>query len=59
MLLGPLLPWLVLATGPLASGEEWQVDPDAAARRAADERRDLFLLFTGSAWCGSCIDFEA
>jgi len=38
---------------------DWQTDPDAAARLAATERRDLFLLFTGTAWCGACIQFEA
>jgi len=34
-------------------------DPDLAGRVASTERKDLFLLFTGTAWCGACIKFEA
>ena len=48
-----------LFSGPSSHADDWLTDPDAAAHRATTEERDLFLLFTGTAWCGSCIDFEA
>lgn len=33
----------------------WTDDFNAAKKRAADEGKDLFVLFTGSDWCGWCI----
>jgi len=33
----------------------WTDDFASAKKRAADEGKDLFVLFTGSDWCGWCI----
>lgn len=50
---------LILGAVATTRAGDWQTDPDAAARLAATERSDLFLLFTGTAWCGVCVQFEA
>jgi len=38
-----------------AGGEGWTSDFEAAKKKAAEEKKDLLLDFTGSDWCGWCI----
>lgn len=38
-----------------AGGEGWMHDFEAAKKKAADEKKDLIVDFTGSDWCGWCI----
>ena len=33
----------------------WMTDIDKAMEKAKKEKKDLFVLFTGSDWCGYCI----
>ncbi len=49
----------VLGGAATTPADDWHTDPDAARRLAATEKKDLFLLFTGTAWCGACIKFES
>lgn len=39
----------------VAQAEEWVTDFAAAKKQAEAEKKDLFLDFTGSDWCGWCI----
>lgn len=39
-------------------GESWKTDAEAAVEQASEEKRDMFLLFTGSDWCPPCIKLE-
>jgi serine/threonine-protein kinase len=39
----------------LAAVLEWETDFDAARARAAREKKDLFVYFTGSDWCPWCL----
>ncbi|NWK56132.1 thioredoxin family protein [Verrucomicrobiaceae bacterium N1E253] len=38
-----------------AGGEGWVTDFEAAKKKAAEEKKDLLVDFTGSDWCGWCI----
>lgn len=38
-----------------AAGDEWMTDFEAAKKKAAAEKKDLLVDFTGSDWCGWCI----
>lgn len=38
-----------------AGGEGWMHDFEAAKKKAAAEKKDLLVDFTGSDWCGWCI----
>jgi len=38
-----------------ASGDGWMTDFAAAKKKAATEKKDLLVDFTGSDWCGWCI----
>tara|TARA_B110000438_G_scaffold274819_1_gene295313 strand:+ start:475 stop:1401 length:927 start_codon:yes stop_codon:yes gene_type:complete len=38
-----------------AGGEGWMHDFEAAKKKAAAEKKDLIIDFTGSDWCGWCI----
>lgn len=40
---------------PQEAGLRWETDFAAARKQAAAGKRDLFLSFTGSDWCGFCI----
>lgn len=46
---------LALASPLFAGGEGWMSDFDAAKKKAAEEKKDLLVDFTGSDWCGWCI----
>lgn len=41
-----------------ATGENWMTDFEAAKKKAAEEKKDLFVDFTGSDWCGWCIKLD-
>lgn len=43
------------ATFATAGGEGWMTDFAAAKKKAAAEKKDLLVDFTGSDWCGWCI----
>ena len=42
-------------TSVFAGGEGWLIDFEAAKKKAAAEKKDLLVDFTGSDWCGYCI----
>jgi thioredoxin-related protein len=41
-----------------AGGEGWMTDFAAAKKKAAAEKKDLLVDFTGSDWCGWCIKLK-
>lgn len=43
----------VVCTNPAVPGQ-WTMDYETATARAQVERRDIYLLFTGSTWCPDC-----
>ncbi len=47
-----------LSSSVLASGEGWMTDWEAAKKKAAEEKKDLLVDFTGSDWCGWCIKLD-
>ncbi|MEW6073803.1 MAG: thioredoxin family protein [Planctomycetota bacterium] len=50
-----LLGALATLSAPAAAGETWYADYDAAVEAATKAKKDLFVDFTGSDWCGWCI----
>ena len=42
-------------TSVFAGGAGWLIDFEAAKKKAAAEKKDLLVDFTGSDWCGYCI----
>lgn len=38
--------------------QEWNTDFDIAKSKAATEKKNILLLFTGSDWCGRCTELE-
>lgn len=46
--------WLVLAAG----AQEWHTDLAEAEKAAADQDRNIILVFQGSDWCAPCIKLE-
>ncbi len=46
---------LLSTTFSYAGGEGWMSDFEAAKKKAAAEKKDLIIDFTGSDWCGWCI----
>ncbi|NDI99807.1 thioredoxin family protein [Flavobacterium sp. LaA7.5] len=38
--------------------QEWHTDFDAAKNKAAAEKKNILLLFTGSDWCERCTELE-
>jgi len=42
-----------------AGGEGWMHDFEAAKKKAAEEKKDLLIDFTGSDWCPPCKDLSA
>ena len=46
------------ASGLVADEEGWSFDAAASAEQAAEEKRDMLLLFTGSDWCPPCMELE-
>lgn len=49
---------LVAAGTCLAAGPDWLTNLDEAQARAATEKKDLLVDFTGSDWCGFCIQLS-
>jgi thioredoxin-related protein len=47
---------LSLASGALAQG--WESDYSGAVEKAKAENKKVLLDFTGSDWCGPCIEFN-
>jgi thioredoxin-related protein len=47
-----------LATSGLVSAADWQTDYDKALQTAKDENKRVLLDFTGSDWCGPCIQMK-
>ena len=41
--------------GRAGPGPEWEIHYEAALARAAAEHRKVYVLSTGSDWCGWCI----
>ena len=41
-----------------ATPEGWTSDFEAAKKTAAKEKRLMYVLFTGSDWCGYCIKLQ-
>ena len=59
-LLRVLLSAAVASVLPAVAADEsesgsWMIDFEAAKKKAADEKKDLLMDFTGSDWCGWCI----
>jgi tetratricopeptide (TPR) repeat protein len=50
---------LVLCVGRAEAGGDWLTRLDEAERLAAASGKDLFILFTGTAWCSPCTQFES
>jgi tetratricopeptide (TPR) repeat protein len=50
---------LLLYIGRAEAGDKWLTRLDEAERLAVKDGKDLFVLFTGTAWCGPCIQFES
>lgn len=48
---------LFLPTNPI-SGQEWHTDFDKAKTLAAQESKQILLVFQGSDWCAPCIKLE-
>jgi thioredoxin-related protein len=46
---------LLLLSSPAWSSDGWIEDFDAAVKLAKEQKKDLFVDFTGSDWCGWCI----
>ena len=53
-----LLSILLIGAAPLFAADGWQTDYKAALEQAAKENKSVFLDFTGSDWCGYCIEFD-
>ena len=42
----------------VAARAEWQTDYDKALAAAKEQGRPVFINFTGSDWCGPCIEMD-
>jgi protein disulfide-isomerase len=49
---------LLLATVALLSADEWQTDYAKALATAKEQNKQVLLDFTGSDWCGPCIELR-
>jgi thioredoxin-related protein len=47
-----------LATSGLVSAADWETDYDKALQTAKGENKRVLLDFTGSDWCGPCIQLK-
>lgn len=47
-----------IATSALLSAADWQTDYDQALQKAKAENKRVLLDFTGSDWCGPCIQLK-
>jgi hypothetical protein len=59
LLSGALVGLLFFHVGSAEAGDKWLTHLDEAARLATKEGKDLFILFTGTAWCAPCVQFES
>jgi protein disulfide-isomerase len=53
--------WLLIAFGfvaTMARGSEWQTDYEQALVTAKNAHKCVLLDFTGSDWCGPCIEMD-
>src|SRR6476646_4209514 len=50
--------FLVLATVGFVTADEWQTDYAKALATAKEQNKQVFLDFTGSDWCGPCIELR-
>lgn len=53
-----LFGFLLLHAGSSAADDKWLSRLDEAERLAVRDSKDLFILFTGTAWCAPCVQFE-
>ena len=51
--------FLLLHAGTAVAGDKWLSRLDEAERLAERDGKDLFILFTGTAWCAPCVQFES
>ncbi len=51
-----LTAFLLLAAAALATAGEWQTDYAKALATAKEQNKQVLLDFTGSDWCGPCIE---
>ena len=49
---------LLLCVGRAEAGAKWLTRLDEAKHVAVRDGKDLFILFTGTAWCQACTEFE-
>ena len=56
---GALVGLLFFHVGSAEAGDKWLTHLDEGARLATKEGKDLFILFTGTAWCAPCVQFES
>jgi thioredoxin-related protein len=49
---------LALALPVCAEPSAWLIDFEAAKKKASEEKKSLLVNFTGSDWCGYCIQLE-
>jgi thioredoxin-related protein len=54
-----LFGFLLLHAGTATAGDKWLSHLDEAERLSARNGKDLFILFTGTAWCAPCVQFES
>jgi protein disulfide-isomerase len=48
----------LVATSGIAAPAEWQTDYGKALEMAKSQHKQVFLDFTGSDWCGPCIELR-
>lgn len=48
----------VLAVGLFADGIKWQSNYDEALEKSKNEKKPMFVFFTGSDWCGWCMKLD-
>lgn len=49
---------LATALSAYAAPSDWLIDFDAAKKKATEEKKNLLVNFTGSDWCGYCIQLD-
>lgn len=55
---GSLRVLIILLCVSSAIAEHWQTDFSSAKLKAKEEGKNLLVCFTGSDWCGFCIDLK-
>jgi len=53
-----LILFALFAAAPTAMAADWQTDYDKALQMAKRQNKHLLLDFTGSDWCGPCIELR-